>query len=155
MENTVSIERNDLLQAHRNADTSGKSLLEKLYGKDVFGNIADRVKSFADVLKLKELTEESFNVSCVGLTADEIAYKKIKLIAEVLNEGWTPNWKKSNQYKYYPWFNMENGFVFFVVHSYLTITYAGSRLCFRSEELARYAATTFTDIYKAFFVIPE
>ena len=68
--------------------------------------IKERIKTFEDVLNYHNITKESFDLECDALQPDEIAYKKIKLIAKSLNEGWTPDWTNDNQYKYYPWFKM-------------------------------------------------
>ena len=67
-------------------------------------SIIDRVKTFEDALALAdEQTREEYLKSVKGYnTKDEIAYKKLKLIAKVVNEGTneiqtlpnhlTPNW---------------------------------------------------------------
>lgn len=85
---------------------------------------------------------------------DEIsinAYSKLVIIVRVLNEGWIPDWNNSDQYKYWPYFDMRSkpGFGFSNA-SYVywcTDSAVGSRLCFKSRELAEYAANTFLNIY--------
>jgi hypothetical protein len=80
-------------------------------------------------------------------------YFKLIKIAEVLNEGWEPNWDNANEPKYYPWFYMDSkagsgfglsyhGYV--DVNSYSTV---GSRLCFKTRELAIYAGQQFINEY--------
>lgn len=117
--------------------------------------ITDRIKSFDDVLDILEIDKADFEKSLHGLTPDEAAYRKVKLITEALNEGWKPEWDNDKWDKWYPWFYMPNssgsGFAFRGAGSQLSSSYAGSRLCFKSNELAKYAANTFLDIYKEFF----
>jgi hypothetical protein len=36
-----------------------------------------------------------------------VAIAKLFIIADVLNKGWKPNWNNEDEYKYYPWFNLE------------------------------------------------
>lgn len=115
-------------------------------------SIKERIKTFDDVLNYHGFHENSPFLS-TG-TPDEIAYKKLKFIAEALNEGWEPDWDDSDQRKYYPWFKMASGgFSYRVYDGHWASSHVGSRLCFKSADLAKYAAETFTDIYKEFFII--
>lgn len=109
---------------------------------------------------------------------DEIAYIKLKAIAKVLNEGWEPKFVKG-EWRYFPWFYLYTqeeidkmtpekrsrvvlrssyyayafGGVAFALAAYDS-SYAnahyGSRLAFKSEELAVYAGKQFTDIWADF-----
>lgn len=124
-------------------------------------DIKERIKTFEDVLEYHNYKRDTqaFVLECQkrAYTADEIAYRQLKMIAEVLNEGWTPDWSNSNQCKYYPWFVMSSpsgsGFSFDVAGAWRTNSYAGSRLCFKSRELAEYAGKQFTEIYKEFLTL--
>ena len=80
----------------------------------------------------------------------------MKLLTKSLNEGWEPDWDNSSERKYFPWFNMSSsgsGFSFCVCDDWGTHSSVGSRLCFKSSELAKYAGTQFTDIYKEYMLI--
>ncbi|NHQ66959.1 hypothetical protein [Elizabethkingia miricola] len=115
--------------------------------------IKERIKTFNDVLQYHGIKSETFAMECVSLTDDEIAYKQIKLIASALNEGWVPDWNDRNQTKYYPWFRMGSSSGGFSFHDYgfgHSASYVGSRLCYKSSELAKYAGTQFISIYKKF-----
>lgn len=156
MSKTLNILEENAIKAYNGADEKGKGLLSNLFGKEVFNRkITDRVKSFADVLAIAGLTENDFYKDIKGMAPDTIAYEEIKLIARVLNEGWTPDWDNSSQYKYYPYFKKQgSGFVFYVVSYYHSATCAGSRLCFRTTELAEHAGRLFQDNYNTFLNIP-
>ncbi|WP_052237523.1 hypothetical protein [Myroides sp. A21] len=120
-------------------------------------DIKERLKTFEDVLKEKNMTLEYFNEISEELLPDELAYRKLKLIAGVLNEGWEPDWSNSNEYKYYPWFKMGSpsgvGFSYDGYDRWYAGSNVGSRLCFKSSELAEYAGKQFTDIYKDFLTL--
>lgn len=84
-----------------------------------------------------------------------VAHAKLIIIAEALNDGWKPNWKNSNEYKYYPWFYMNSGsgLAFGVCDADYSNSSVGSRLCFKSSELAEYAGKTFKKLYEQYFVL--
>lgn len=118
-------------------------------------NVMEQIKTVADVLAAHGLSEEEFDEQCEGLSEDEKAYRIIKLLAEALNEGWTPDWSNTDQYKYSPWFYMGGsaGFRCYVCYSWRTGSGVGSRLCYKSSELAEYAGKNFTEVYKQFMTI--
>ncbi|MGB5818840.1 MAG: hypothetical protein WBG90_05095 [Saonia sp.] len=155
---TLEIKKEAAIAAHENAKSSGKKLLEDLLGKKLFQKeVTDRIKTFDDVLDELEISKEEFTNAASVLESDEVAYRKVKLIAEALNEGWLPDWTDSNQYKYLPWFNMGgssgSGFSFYGCGCWRTFSVCGSRLCFKSSELASYAGKQFEKIYKEFLTL--
>ena len=117
-------------------------------------DIKERIKTFADVLAHHDIIVKDFEQQCDGLTPDEKAYRQLKLIVSALNEGWQPDWNDSSQYKYYPWFKMaSSGFRFDDCFSWVTYSLVGSRLCFKSRQLAEYAARQFEGVYKEFMIV--
>lgn len=114
--------------------------------------------------------------------ADLFAYMKLRIITAALNEGWEPQFTEG-EYRYYPWFYLyteeewaelddetkERGVYFGGYASagaYAGLVYAssndapssafadvGSRLCFKTSELAKYAGKQFADIYTDFYLI--
>ena len=149
---TLQISKTNVLKAFKNAKAEGKDLLSDLFGKEVLsGKITDRIKTFADACEAvrEDPNQSKFNTG----SADDIAYQRLKVVVRALNEGWTPDWNNSNQYKWYPWFYLDKpGFrVGGATYDYTgTGAASGSRLCFSSEELAKYAANQFLDLYKDF-----
>ncbi|WP_407497459.1 hypothetical protein [Elizabethkingia meningoseptica] len=120
-------------------------------------DIKERIKTFADVLNYFGINETYFNEQNEDLESDEVAYRKVKLIVKALNEGWTPDWSDSDQYKYFPWFNMGSssgaGFSCGDFDLWFTSSNVGSRLCFKNRDLAKYAGQQFESIYKEFMTI--
>lgn len=118
-------------------------------------------------------------------TADIMAYVTLRVITEALNEGWKPQFTEGERrwYAWYDFLTKEEvegmsdeekeerrvvgranyyagangGLVYSYAYSVSTYsyTYYGSRLAFKNEELAEYAAKQFGDIYADFCFIPK
>ncbi len=133
-----------------------KGLLEQAFGKQFFSEkITDRIKTFLDACESLNISLDWFEQQTQFDSPDEKAYKKMKIIARALNEGWTPNWNDGDECKWHPWFYLDgpSGFRFHVSLYVYTYSYSAgsSRLCFKSRELSDYAAKQFLAIYKDLF----
>ena len=122
-----------------------------------------KIKSFEDACKALGL--DPTKVPEVSMLPEKhqkalIAYYKLFIIAEALNAGWQPNWNDWDEYKYYPWLSVEaseentsgSGLSFFDyahAHSHSTV---GSRLCFKTREIAEYAFEQFKELYEQAFL---
>lgn len=139
-------------------------------------NVMERIKTFEDAIKelsdradcgdkdakrlLSEWSNSPYRIEC---SKDLLAYLKLRIINSVLNEGWKPEFTKA-EVRWYPWFSFDRsrgvgrgghiayaycGLVFAVAinASSHSLTCYGSRLSFKSEELAEYAGKQFIDIY--------
>lgn len=152
---TLQIKQDSLLVAFRNAGKEGKQVLSDLFGKQValYDNITDRVKSFEDACQVLGISTNVPEVKGLPRKHQKaiIANYKLIIIAEALNEGWKPNWQDSDEYKYYPWFDMSNpaGVGYSYTNNTASKTNAnfGSRLCLKNRELAIYFGQTFTDLF--------
>ncbi len=148
--------------------------------------ITERVKTFDDAVEIlgeeHPLVKEWNAVYTDKCSSDLIAYLKLRIITDALNEGWEPQFTKE-KYRYYPWLTMytqeewdeldeetKKGGVLFggtaacgasAGFVYASSSYApsharasiGSRLCFRTRDLARYAGRQFADLYADFYLI--
>lgn len=135
-------------------ELESKNLRKIIEDSDKPKNIMDRVKSFEDACEVLGSNPDIFTEYD---TDDEVAYKKLKVITRALNENWKKDWSNSNEYIYFPWFEMDKkpGSSFFPSryiswHSYSTVS---ARLGFKSRELALYAAKQFEVIYHKYMVI--
>lgn len=152
---TLQIKQDSLLVAFRNAGKEGKQVLSDLFGKQValYDNITDRVKSFEDACQVLGISTNVPEVKGLPRKHQKaiIANYKLIVIAEALNEGWKPNWQDSDEYKYYPWFDMSNpagvGYSYTDYAASYTSASFGSRLCLKNRELAIYFGQTFTDLF--------
>lgn len=151
--------------------------------------ITERVKTFEDavdelgnehpLVKVYQSIKYGYCSELVG--KDLLAYTKLSIICEALNDGWHPQFTLG-EIRWYPYYELitneeieemteegrsrvvgrasgnanANGglvcsYAFGVSSS--SNTYYGSRLAFKNEELAEYAGKTFIDIYKDFVML--
>lgn len=115
MEEEISINRENVLNAYQQATEEQKSLLENMFGKDMFKpkNIMERIKTFEDacevlgedhsyVQEYRSVANDNFD-----FTQEIIAYLKLRIICAALNEGWQPTFS-DGECRYYPWFYIYN-----------------------------------------------
>lgn len=122
-------------------------------------DIIKKIKSFEDacsVLK-REASVPDFSMIAEKDRKALTAHYKLIVICEALNEVWTPDWT-NNEWKYYPWFYMDDEgssgrFSFLGSVSQRSYSLVGSRLCFKSRRLAKYAAEQFLDLYRDYFLL--
>lgn len=148
-------------------------------------NVMERVKTFKDACNELGIEHDKWvqDKKDLGLEADVIAYLKLRIIAAALNEGWKPQFT-TDEYRYFPWFYLytqseidemseeeksrvvfrsnhfalaDGGVAFAVtVHdSSFTDTSIGSRLAFKTRELAEYAGRQFVEIWADYVFKPE
>ena len=144
-------------------DEGNGSIFDYFYKEEDYEEITDRVKTYEDackVLGVEPINEQ--NAKAQGFRSDEIARRKLETIAAALNEGWKPDWNNTDQYKYYPYFYIQEntkgkGYAgLSCANTYYTATNTnasiGSRLCFYASRLARYAGNQFTDLYEQILI---
>ena len=122
------------------------------------GKVTDRVKTYEDACK--ELGRQPYNedqLMTLGLTKNDIAYQKMVVIVEALNEGWKPDVCDRNVCRWFPWFtpngspsSFASSFAFDVsICAYASADAgSGSRLALKSEELADYCGKQFVELWK-------
>lgn len=125
----------------------------------------------------------SLNYGYSGMSADIIAYGALRIITLALNEGWEPQFIPG-ECRWYGWYDLISkedydalsdeeksrcvgrssssasaggGLVYSHANYASSRSYAndGSRLAFKSEDLAEYAAKQFIEIYADFCFIPK
>lgn len=144
-------------------DEGNGSIFDYFYKEEDYEEITDRVKTYEDackVLGVEPINEQ--NAKAQGFRSDEIARRKLETIAAALNEGWKPDWNNTDQYKYYPYFYIQEnakgkgsaGLSYATTYYAAAATSAhfGSRLCFYASRLARYASNQFTDLYEQILI---
>lgn len=125
------------------------------------------------------LVKEYLRVADGNIILDDLyAYLKLRIIVAALNEGWEPKFEKG-EYRYFPWFylytkeqydelddeekwrcvlrsghNSSSGYGFVFCNASYDASYSyasfGSRLTFRSRELAAYAGRQFIEEWADF-----
>ena len=155
--------------------------------------VTERIKTFEDACN--ELGEENVLVQAYRTAefntsgnqsdvSDVVAYLKLRVIAEALNEGWKPKFTK-DEYRYYPWFylytqeeidkmdeekkkklwlfggasNNDAACGLASANSYnaWSDSYAAvsARLAVKSEALAKYFGRQFIDIWSDYVALPS
>lgn len=146
---TLKIDLAAAKKLYPGANSELQGMLEKEFGKEPFipVDIMGKVKTFDDILLISGRTMNS--LISEGDTPDIVAYKKIRLIAEVYNQGTHMDVLNTDQWKYWPWFKVNSGSGLSYGDRDLgySSSRVGSRLCFKSEELAIDAGKKFIDIY--------
>jgi hypothetical protein len=124
--------------------------------------IQERIKTYEDAcaaLNRQPVTEEQFSFLPEKDRKAMFSLHKITTVVEALNEGWNPDWNDYNEYKYYPWFDMEtyddapagSGFSFVDFVYGASDSYVGARLVLKTRELAEYVGKQFLEDYKNWF----
>ena len=174
-EEVLTITKANAIAAFEASDAAGKVLLETLFGKDQFRkkNVIDRIKSYEDACN--ELGIKPINEKELLKVVDHhiVSLLKLETITKALNEGWrNPQDLSTPAYYVWYWFydeydsnsiSKEERIVDVDMSKYLSTdgfacsysAYApshtdsaiGSRLCFKSRELANYAAQQFAPLY--------
>lgn len=123
----------------------------------------DQIKTFEDACKALnyDTTLPDFGKSPTKHQKALIAHYKLVIIVEAVNEGWTPDWGNTDEYKYQLWPDVEEdttkpsgfGLSYRGYDGWATHTTVGSRLCFKSRKVARHTFDTFKDLYEDYFLI--
>jgi hypothetical protein len=159
---TLEITKEAALKAHNEASVKGKILLENLFGKKTFQTkIQDRIKTIDDAVK--ELGDNDpeviqyLKLEAAGISGHILYTQMLVVIIKALNEDWTPDWHNDKWDKWVNWFYLSSSssgrFSFHYSVNQGSSSACCSRLCFKSKELAQYAAKQFIDIYEKAFTI--
>ena len=131
---------------------------EKFTEDDLQLSITDHVETFEDAYLIAtgysyQSKKDDFER---GLRPHELARRKLEVICEVLNEGWTPDFSNEYEYKWHPWFFVKDngggsaGLSYSATDYSVTDTSADivARLCFETKEKADYAGKQFIGLYE-------
>ena len=154
----IELNATQVAAIYKGGNGESRKILKESIGErfsEVFP-ITLRVQSFDDAVKeigddhplCQVLSSLMYGYRSDVVTKDLLAYLKIAIIAEALNEGWKP---AGDENRWYPFFELseDNDSVVFT-HSGTTDPDCLSdsvKLAYKSEELASYAGETFADIY--------
>lgn len=181
----MEIKKENLVAAYNTADESGKKMLQALFPEAQFETpqtadnrpVTERIKTFADAAKAVGINDpEDWEDGYSDVEPDILAYFKLRIIVQALNEGWKPQFT-TEEWRYYPWFwlyteqeiedmdeDEKNDRRMMNTGDYVT-DYAGfasapsshvpssahahfgSRLCLKTPELATYCGKQFIGIW--------
>lgn len=188
---TLNINKENVLNAYGSATDEQKAMLEIIFGKDTFKSkdITERIKTFEDACKELGsdhplvLAYQNTNLRDAEVANDNkdiIAYMKLRIIVAALNEGWEPQFIPG-EYRWSPYFVLytkdeidemdektrarvvfrsgssasASGGVAYAYSLYDSANVdasVGSRLAFKTDDLAEYAGKQFIEIYADFML---
>lgn len=132
--------------------------LFKPFRKENQGPVTERIKTYEDACReLGRKPYDEVRLTEMGLDSKDIAYLKLTVIVEALNEGWIPDVFDIKVYRWYPYFRPNGSPSSFAfgdsVYDYGAANAgSGSRLALKDEELANYCGRQFIDLWKEFLL---
>ena len=186
----MEIKKENLVAAYNTADDSGKKMLQALFPEAQFEApqtadnrpVTERIKTFADAAKAVGIDDpDGWEDGYSDVEADSLAYFKLRIIVQALNEGWKPQFT-TEEWRYYPWFwlyteqeiedmdeDVKNDRRMMNTGDYVTdyagfayahsndvpsgaCAYFGSLLCLKNAELATYCGKQFIGIWADFLL---
>ena len=179
MEKVIEIKVEDIKRAFDEANDNVKNCILNSFPQIREAlPVTDRVKTFEDACRESGIDPEQYMSKYEDEPADVIAYMKLRVICKALNEGWRPKFVEGEK-RYFPYFRLysseeirqmpkeEKSRV--VYRSYggayayggvscagaysgsaSVVAFVGSRLAFKTEELAKYAGKQFVDLWADF-----
>lgn len=151
---SFEISQAEIDEAFSQANSSQREALLKYFKKSETPQ--DRINSWKDVLKELKITESSLNLIKNPKTKENKsrnALIKLFCIVKAYNRGWIPDWKNTNQYKYYNYFSLSGGsWLVGCSYGYFSL-HAPSGLYFESSQSASDAISKFREIYNDYFMI--
>lgn len=173
-------QQNELTAVYTQLNDEQKAVLNDIFGEDTFNpkDIRDRVKTFEDACTVLGIDPDEWKKKHLMFDKDVLAYLKLRIITQALNEGWYPKFTEDER-RYYPWFyiltqeeydnlssedkrrcvgraislaSASGGLVYAYASSASSGSYArsGARLAFSNYDLAVYAGKQFIDIWADF-----
>lgn len=153
MQETVTINKSNVIQAYFKGDESQKELLTNLFGAEMMSQkITDLIKTFEDVCKMQNVNPiDMLPFRNPFITSDQSACNmlvQLRMINRALCQDWEADYEDDNQKKWRPWFKYDtSSSCFRFSGSYYGSSHAfagsGVRLVFPTKELSDYFGTQF------------
>lgn len=168
-----------VLEAYEKANDYGKEILEGIFGKEAFGkDIKGKVKTFMNAVEMlginNQTVKDYYDIANKTDAKDILAFAKLKVIAEALNEGWKPKYNIFDG-SYYTSFDViteeeyeelsknekekclvfslpDKEIIFAIVSSKLSVACEAYKIALKSRELAEYFGQQFIDIWKDYLI---
>ena len=178
--NITNEQQNELQAIYALLNSEQQTLLVNIFGEDTFKpkDIKDRVKTFEDACTVLGIDPDEWKKKHLMFSKDVLAYLKLRVITQALNEGWYPKFTDGER-RYYPLFYIltqeeydklsaeekrrcvgrasnfayASGGLVYAYASYASSfsgARSGARLAFSNYDLAVYAGKQFIDVWADF-----
>lgn len=152
--NSIKVPIEFIKNGHKEASNEIKTLIEKnfknSFEKDNINKLETSYSNICKKLKTKVLTIKDFSFLPKDQREKALNYHRIKNIELYFNDNWKPNYQNSNEYKYFPWFNLNasDGLVGFGDSYYHVVNSGGVVAVFKSKEISDHVGKTFWNFYQ-------
>ena len=140
----------DIYDRYLNAnDLAIENQISSSVDPKVFNSYKD-IKTIEDACAALGIDSITFLDGIKNLSPDTNAYEQLKVVVRALNGGEHMDYKDEDEYKYFPYFNSvgsASGFSFGGCRYDLSSSCVGSRLAYKSREIAEYAGKQFIELY--------
>ena len=110
------------------------------------------IKTFEDACKKLGINVINFNNEHSNYKKHVLAFEKLTIIFEAINDGWKADFSNPNEAKYNPWFQWDESSGFSFRNSFFiqSISDVSSLLSTNTREKSDYIGKQFIDIYDDF-----
>lgn len=108
---------------------------------------AKKVSPMQKVYEYHKTTEEEFDKLYLNIPKKVKAYQQEIMVVAYYNKDWTPNYNNSNEYKYYPYFYMDEFRLDYVTGGCAAST-VGAPQVFKNKKDCEEAVELFFEVYK-------
>ena len=108
---------------------------------------AKKASPMQKVYEYHKTTEEEFDKLYLNIPKKVKAYQQEIMIVEYYNKNWKPNWNNNNEYKFYPYFYMDN-FRLCDVFGFCSYADVGAPQVFKNKKDCKEAVELFFEVYK-------
>lgn len=148
MKKKLELDINTAKKLYKEASAEFKTLLEENFGKS---ELIGKPTTFEEACEMVGIIVKT---NFGDRDKQEIAEYKLRIIIKALNGDGKLNWNSTNQYKYYPYWDMRDDKLHFHYSIYYcSCSSVSSHLCFLKKEDCEYAAKQFIDLYKDFMLL--
>jgi len=151
---TLQTPKQTVIDLFNNSNTVERAVLIKLFGDSFHRPITERIQTIEDAYAELGRKPEDFRPYSQPPNQRQEAMNAmadIWTVVEAANEGWQPDWKNDDEYKWYPFFDMSGDrLVFYGANYWGQGSDVGSRLCFRTRDLAEHFGKKFIEVYEKF-----
>jgi len=126
--------------------------MNKKQAQDKLNDLQKEVDALKDIINGEDIfTCTTYKEVCRRLNEPQFScpYRVIKQIEKYFNQGWKPNWKNTNEYKYFPHFSIgSGGGLVYISSGYFFLCWVGGCAFYKTSEIATFVGENFIKEYQ-------